>query len=127
LALLKGIAVSNEKYIRMDIRNWRADAMADPRVAKLFKNGASQAVRLPADFRFEGEQVYISRDEASGDVILSTRPGARDWREFFEFIHGIEAPPDFMVERPMNVLPEVGGVFDDVSASAAPRKGRRKP
>lgn len=100
--------------------------MADPRVAKLFKNGASQAVRLPADFRFEGAEVYISRDEASGDVILSTHPGARDWREFFEFIHGIEVPPDFMALRPMNVPPAVRGVFDEVSASAAPRKARRK-
>jgi len=36
--------------------------MLETRVAKLFKNGASQAVRLPADFRFEGEEVYITRD-----------------------------------------------------------------
>ena len=100
--------------------------MAEPRVAKLFRNGASQAVRLPADFRFEGAEVYISRDEASGDVILSTHPGARDWCEFFEFIHGIEVPPDFMAERPMNVLPEVRGVFDEVSASPAPRKAKRR-
>ena len=42
--------------------------MPEPRTAKLFKNGSSQAVRLPAEFRFEGEEVYITRDEASGDV-----------------------------------------------------------
>ncbi len=29
--------------------------------AKLFKNGQSQAVRLPKAFRFEGEQVYIKK------------------------------------------------------------------
>lgn len=29
--------------------------------AKLFKNGQSQAVRLPKAYRFEGEQVYIKR------------------------------------------------------------------
>ena len=33
------------------------------RTAKLFKNGRSQAVRLPADFRFEGDEVEIRRDE----------------------------------------------------------------
>ncbi len=40
--------------------------------AKLFNNGGSQAVRLPAEFRFDGDFVYVRRDERSGDVILST-------------------------------------------------------
>jgi antitoxin VapB len=29
--------------------------------AKLFYNGRSQAVRLPKEFRFEGEEVYIKK------------------------------------------------------------------
>lgn len=41
--------------------------------AKLFKNGRSQAVRLPAEFRFEGDEVVIRRDPDTGDVILSPR------------------------------------------------------
>ena len=41
--------------------------------AKLFKNGRSQAVRLPAEFRFEGDEVLIRRDSLNGDVILSPR------------------------------------------------------
>jgi antitoxin VapB len=41
--------------------------------AKLFKNGRSQAVRLPAEFRFEGDEVIIRRDPVTGDVILSPR------------------------------------------------------
>ncbi|MHB9116860.1 MAG: antitoxin [Burkholderiales bacterium] len=41
--------------------------------AKLFKNGRSQAVRLPAEFRFEGDEVLIRRDPVTGDVILSPR------------------------------------------------------
>ena len=40
------------------------------RTAKLFLNGRSQAVRLPADFRFEGREVFIRQDETTGDVIL---------------------------------------------------------
>ncbi|MDO4698835.1 MAG: AbrB/MazE/SpoVT family DNA-binding domain-containing protein [Pasteurellaceae bacterium] len=48
--------------------------------AKLFTNGRSQAVRLPAAFRFDVDEVYIRRDEASGDVILSKRPN--DWHSF---------------------------------------------
>jgi antitoxin VapB len=31
------------------------------KVAKLFQNGQSQAVRLPKEFRFEGEQVFIKK------------------------------------------------------------------
>ena len=34
--------------------------------AKLFNNGGSQAVRLPADFRFDGEEVDIRRDALTG-------------------------------------------------------------
>ncbi len=29
--------------------------------AKLFMNGRSQAVRLPKDFRFDGDQVFIKK------------------------------------------------------------------
>ena len=52
-----------------------------PRTAKLFRNGRSQAVRLPAEFRFDGEEVFIRKDEKTGDVILSRRPAS--WDEFF--------------------------------------------
>jgi antitoxin VapB len=37
------------------------DDVAKPRIAKLFRNGRSQAVRLPHEFRFEGDQVRIRR------------------------------------------------------------------
>ncbi|MBA3493028.1 MAG: AbrB/MazE/SpoVT family DNA-binding domain-containing protein [Gammaproteobacteria bacterium] len=37
--------------------------------AKLFNNGRSQAVRLPAEFRFEGAEVYIHKE--GEQVILS--------------------------------------------------------
>jgi antitoxin VapB len=40
------------------------------RTAKLFKNGRSQAVRLPKDFRFEGEEVYVKKIEG-GVMLLS--------------------------------------------------------
>lgn len=31
------------------------------KIAKLFQNGQSQAVRLPKEFRFKGEQVFIKK------------------------------------------------------------------
>jgi antitoxin VapB len=50
--------------------------------AKLFMNGRSQAVRLPAEFRFEGTEVAIRRDPDTGEVVLSplNQPFA-DWLE----------------------------------------------
>jgi antitoxin VapB len=87
--------------------------MSEPRTAKLFKNGASQAVRLPAEFRFDGDEVYISRDERTGDVVLSTHPGARSWAELFDLLHEIDVPEDFMSDRPMNAPPGNRGVFDE--------------
>jgi antitoxin VapB len=65
--------------------------------AKLFRNGRSQAVRLPSAFRFEGSQVYVRRDLATGDVILSRRP--ESWQDFFELADTIEVPEDFMADR----------------------------
>jgi antitoxin VapB len=35
--------------------------MAETGIAKLFRNGRSQAVRLPREFRFEGNQVRVRR------------------------------------------------------------------
>lgn len=48
--------------------------------AKLFANGGSQAVRLPAACRFEGDAVEIERDPATGVVILRPlRPSVQAW------------------------------------------------
>jgi antitoxin VapB len=43
--------------------------------AKIFWSGRSQAVRLPKDFRFQGEEVRIRRHGSA--VILE--PVAEDW------------------------------------------------
>ena len=46
--------------------------------AKVFTNGRSQAVRLPAAFRFDTKEVFIDRNPRTGDVILSRKPA--NWR-----------------------------------------------
>jgi antitoxin VapB len=68
-----------------------------PRTAKLFRNGRSQAVRLPADFRFEGAEVFIRQDPTTGDVILSRRP--ESWESFFQLVQHARVPEDFMADR----------------------------
>ncbi len=68
-----------------------------PRTAKLFKNGRSQAVRLPAEFRFPGTEVAVRRDPATGDVILSTlKTPEGSWQDFFDRADQLGIPDDFM-------------------------------
>lgn len=72
------------------------------RVAKLFSNGGSQAVRLPADFRFDGDEVFIRRDPVTGDVVLSDKPEANGWSAFFALRDSEGVDPDFLAQRPGN-------------------------
>jgi antitoxin VapB len=65
--------------------------------AKLFTTGGSQAVRLPAKFRFEGDEVDIRRDSVTGDVVLS-KPIA-SWDEYFDWVQTLDLPNDVLRER----------------------------
>ena len=87
--------------------------MNETRIAKLFKNGASQAVRLPMEVRFEGDEVYVTRSDVTGDVVLSNRAGAKSWGDFFELLRTVEVPDAFMTERPMNAISTARGALDD--------------
>ena len=64
--------------------------------AKLFTNGRSQAVRLPAAFRFDTKEVFIRQDSKTGDVILSRKPTT--WDGFFTALEGANVPQDFLSE-----------------------------
>lgn len=76
-----------------------ATHIAGAKTAKLFLNGRSQAVRLPMEFRFETDEVFIRRDASTGDVILSTTPGG-DWRAFKQLREQLgSAPEDFLADR----------------------------
>lgn len=67
--------------------------------AKLFKNGNSQAVRLPKEFRFEGDEVYIRK--VGKKIILEPKPTREEWlrkvKKFFE--SPVEVSDDFMAHR----------------------------
>lgn len=76
--------------------------------AKLFMNGRSQAVRLPANYRFDCEEVYIRRDPETGDVVISKKPGS--WEDYFDLMDSIDVPEDFMKERD-DELPQERDLF----------------
>lgn len=72
------------------------------KTAKIFKNGRSQAVRLPAEFRFgpETTEVSIRKDAATGNIILSgKRPAKGTWAEFFAMVKEAGALPNLLTEE----------------------------
>ena len=71
--------------------------------AKLFMTGRSQAVRLPAEFRFEGKEVYIRRNDETGEVILSRKPSK--WDEIFAALDEAGIPDDFLTPEDRNQGP----------------------
>ena len=79
--------------------------------AKLFKTGRSQAVRLPMEYRFEGNEVYIRRDPITGDVILSKKP--ESWEGFFSVLANTTIPDNFMKDR--NLSTSTRNPFEDWS------------
>jgi len=62
-------------------------------VAKLFKSGRSQAVRLPKALRFEGEEV-IAKRFGNGVLLL---PAEAPWQLMQEALNEFE--PDFEIQR----------------------------
>ena len=63
------------------------------KTAKLFQNGQSQAVRLPKEFRFEGEEVFIKK---TGNVVVLI-PIAHSWDSLLGSLD--KFTPDFLPER----------------------------
>jgi antitoxin VapB len=61
--------------------------------AKLYENGQSQAVRLLKEFRFEGDQVYITR--IGNSIVLL--PYLAPWNVLFDSLDHFSY--DFMSER----------------------------
>jgi antitoxin VapB len=67
------------------------------RTARLFMNNRSQAVRLPKEFQFDTEEVFIRKE--GSEVILSPRPS--HWSSYLseapaasdEFMQGVDDLP----------------------------------
>ena len=63
------------------------------KTAKLFQNGQSQAVRLPKEFRFDDDHVFIKK---SGNVVMLI-PAKGSWETLMKSLEKFS--PDFMSER----------------------------
>ncbi len=63
--------------------------------AKLFKNGQSQAVRLPKYFRFDNEEeVFIKK---IGDLVILFPKNQNRWKSMIESLD--EFSDDFIIKR----------------------------
>ncbi|MCX6563360.1 MAG: type II toxin-antitoxin system VapB family antitoxin [Candidatus Aminicenantes bacterium] len=63
------------------------------KTAKLFRNGQSQAVRLPKEFRFEGDFVYVKK---SGNTVVLL-PAKGTWASLVQSLDKFS--DDFMADR----------------------------
>jgi antitoxin VapB len=63
-----------------------------------FFSGRSQAVRLPLRYRIDSAEVFIRRDDSTGDIILSRVP-QNAWTEFCALVDRTELPDDFLSDR----------------------------
>jgi len=84
--------------------------MAETRKAKLIHHDGTLTVVLPEDFGLEGDEVYVTRDESTGDVTLSARSSRKTWQDMFDEMDAYE------------VSDEEWGTFD-----AALREAREDP
>lgn len=75
------------------------------KAAKIFKNGRNQAVRLPVQFEFDTDLVYI-RQEENGDLVISKHQSRQDnWDQLFGMLESTHFPSDFLdaAERKQDV------------------------
>ena len=63
------------------------------KTAKLFQNGQSQAVRLPKEFRFKGDEVFIKK---SGSAVVLI-PLVNSWDSLIGSLD--KFTKDYMTER----------------------------
>jgi antitoxin VapB len=71
--------------------------------ARVFMSGRSQHVTIPAEYRFDKEEVSIRRDPDTGDIILSQKP---TWDEVFAALDAAPPPEDLLEPRDQGFLAE---------------------
>jgi len=76
------------------------------KTAKLFRNGRSQAVRLPKEFRFRGTQVFIKK---AGNAVLLI-PAQDSWQTLFDSLS--QFSEDFMASRDQPEQQPREGLFE---------------
>ena len=67
--------------------------------AKVFTTGNSQAVRLPKAFRVDARELWITRNERTGEITLKPKPDADALQAFLAELQGQPASDEFLPPR----------------------------
>ena len=67
--------------------------------AKVFTTGNSQAVRLPKAFRVDAREMWITRDEHTGEITLKPKPDDDALQAFLEELRSVPASDEFVPPR----------------------------
>ena len=67
--------------------------------AKVFTTGNSQAVRLPKAFRVDSREVWITRNERTGEITLKPKPDVDALQAFLNELRSLPASDEFVPPR----------------------------
>ena len=67
--------------------------------AKVFSTGHSQAVRLPKAFRVNTSEMWISKNEVTGEITLKPKPTEDSLEAFFALLKSQPASEEFLQPR----------------------------
>lgn len=67
--------------------------------AKVFTTGNSQAVRLPKAFRVDARELWITRNEHTGEITLKPKPDADALQAFLAELQSLPASDEFVPSR----------------------------
>lgn len=67
--------------------------------AKVFSTGNSQAVRLPKAFRVNVREMWIARNEHTGEITLSPKPDSDALQAFLAELRSLPASDEFVPPR----------------------------
>jgi len=67
--------------------------------AKVFTTGNSQAVRLPKAFRVDSREVWITRNEHTGEITLRPKPDGDALQAFLHELRSMPASDEFVPPR----------------------------
>ena len=67
--------------------------------ARVFMSGNSQAVRLPKAFRVDAREMWISRNERTGEITLKPKPDADALQAFLAELQSLPAGDEFVPAR----------------------------
>lgn len=91
-------------------------------IAKVFTTGSSQAIRLPKAFRVDASEVWISKNEFTGEITLKPKDDDQRRRNIAQLLSLIKensCTDDFLPARKVG---ELRNPFDELAPRAKKSK-----